>query len=286
VARYQSVGGTSVSALAPRRRAGSSRGVGGAGGDREDEASLTRPSRWLWGVLAGVLLAAILGVSVWVGVADSPAVRFLLRLYTDPEFLRTELEAWGVWAPVVFIAIQALQVVVAPIPGEVTGFLGGFVFGEWRGLSYSMLGLTAGSLFAFVVGRWLGAAVVQRFVSSEIWHRLGFIVEAEGAILCFILYLIPGFPKDMLCYLFGLSPMPFSVFAVASTLGRVPGTWVLSAQGAKAATGHYVELALIAGLVAAVALPLYASRHRILARFRQRAAPPPPIVPRKDGVRP
>ncbi len=210
-------------------------------------------------------------------MADSPAVRFLLRLYADPEFLRTELEAWGVWAPVVFIAIQALQVVVAPIPGEVTGFLGGFVFGEWTGLGYSMLGLTAGSLFAFAVGRWLGAAVVQRLVSPENWQRLGFIVEAEGAILCFLLYLIPGLPKDMLCYLFGLSPMPFWVFAVTSTLGRVPGTWVLSAQGAKTATGHYVEMALIMGLVAAIGLPLYAYRDRILARFGQRAARGPSI---------
>jgi len=68
---------------------------------------------------------------------------------------------------------------------------------------------------------------------------MGFLVEAEGAILCFIIYLIyliPGLPKDIVCYLFGVSPMPFWVFAVVSTLGRMPGTWALS-QGAKAAAG-------------------------------------------------
>jgi uncharacterized membrane protein YdjX (TVP38/TMEM64 family) len=146
------------------------------------------------------------------------------------------------------------------------------VFGQWVGFGYSMVGLTVGSLFAFVVGRWLGTAFVQRVVSPDVWHRLGFIVEAEGAILCFVLYLIPGFPKDMLCYLFGLSPMPFGVFAVTSTLGRIPGTWVLSAQGAKTASGQYVEIALLAAGVAALALPLYAYRHRILAGFRRRPA--------------
>ena len=91
--------------------------------------------------------------------------------------------------------------------------------------------------------------------------------KAEGAILCFILYLVPGLPKDILCYLFGLSPMPFWLFAVASTLGRLPGTWVLSAEGATTASGHYVEMALVMGIVAALGVPLYAARHRILARY-------------------
>jgi len=218
-----------------------------------------------WQILSALLLLAVVGVSLWIGLADTPAVRFLLRHYTDHEFLRAELDKWGVWAPLVFIAIQALQVVIAPIPGEVTGFLGGFVFGQWRGLGYSMIGLTLGSLFAFAVGRWLGAAFVQRLVSPEVWARLGFVMEAEGAILCFILYLIPGLPKDLLCYLFGLSPMPFWVFAVTSTAGRFPGTWLLSAQGAQTAGGHYIELALLTALVAAAALPLYVYRHRLVA---------------------
>ena len=229
------------------------------------------PSRtWLWGTIAAVTLAAVVGVRLWVWLADPPAVRFLLRLYVDHEFLRAQLQTWGVWAPLVFIAIQALQVIIAPIPGELTGFLGGFVFGQSVGFLYSTVGLTAGSLFAFAVGRWLGTAVVRRLVSPEVWHRLGFIVDAEGVILCFVLYLIPGFPKDLLCYLFGLSPMPFWVFAVTSTVGRMPGTWVLSAQGARTAGGHYVEIALFTALVAALALPLYLWRHPLVAWLRRR----------------
>jgi uncharacterized membrane protein YdjX (TVP38/TMEM64 family) len=229
----------------------------------------------LWRTLAILLLLALLGISLWIGLANTPAVRFLRRLYTDHKFLRRELNAWGVWAPLVFMAIQALQVIIAPIPGEATGFLGGYVFGEWLGLGYSMIGLTIGSLVAFGVGRWLGTAFVQRQVSPEVWTRLGFVVEAEGAILCFILFLIPGLPKDLLCYLFGLSPMPFWVFAVTSTAGRIPGTWLLSAQGAKTASGHYVELALLTALVAAAGLPVYVYRHQLIARLsrHQRSRP-------------
>ena len=235
---------------------------------------MPRRAQWLVGALALGLVLGLAGVSLWIRFGDNPAVHRLLRLYTDPHTFRAALHRWGVFAPLVFIGIQALQVLIAPIPGEVTGFLGGLVFGQGWGLLYSMIGLTAGSLLAFGVGRWLGMAFVQRLVTPGVWARLGFVVETEGAVLCFLLYLIPGLPKDILCYLFGLSPMPFWVFAAASTLGRFPGTWVLSAQGAKTATGHYVEMALTLGLVAAVSLPLYAFRHRIVDRFRHRSVPP------------
>src|SRR5262245_10244451 len=92
--------------------------------------------------------------------------------------------------------------------------------------------------------------------APKVWERMGFIVEAEGAILCFVVFLIPGLPKDIACYLFGLSPMPFWIFALVSTIGRMPGTWALSAQGAKAATGEYTELLLLTAVIVAIALPL------------------------------
>ncbi len=176
-------------------------------------------SRYSW--VAGVGAAALLlGFCTWLVVSDAPVYRFLVRLCWDKEFMQATLRQWRTLAPLVFIVIQALQVVIAPIPGEVTGLLGGFVFGQWLGFFYSTVGLTAGSLLAFWVGRRLGA------------------------------------PYARVCYLFGISPMPFWLFAVASTVGRLPGTWALSAQGAKAAAGEYIELLLLTAIVAAVATPL------------------------------
>jgi len=207
----------------------------------------------------------------WLVWSDAPAYHFAHRLFHDNQYMKEKLVEWGPAAPIIFILIQALQVVISPIPGEVTGILGGFVFGQWMGLVYSTIGLTAGSLLAFALGRWLGDAYVRHLVSEETWNKLGFIVEAEGTILCFIIYLIPGLPKDIVCYLFGLSPMPFWVFAVVSTLGRIPGTWVLSAQGAKTATGHYIEVALLTAAVAALAVPAYYYRHRIVAWLEGRS---------------
>lgn len=221
--------------------------------------------RW---VVGGALAAALVGYCGWLVMTNAPAYQFIVRLYVDKGFLKHTLHEWGVLAPVIFMGMQALQVIIAPIPGEVTGILGGYLFGEWVGLLYSTVGLTLGSVAAFAVGRWLGAHYVQRLVSPDIWRKLGFIVEAEGTILCFVIFLIPGLPKDMACYLFGLSPMPFWVFAVVSTLGRIPGTWVLSAQGAHTAAGDYVEVILLTVLVVAIALPLYYYRNRLVEWFR------------------
>jgi uncharacterized membrane protein YdjX (TVP38/TMEM64 family) len=228
-------------------------------------------ARHRWVIIGVGIAAAAVAYCVWLVLSDAPAYRFLVRLYVDRYFLKQTLRQWGILAPVIFIALQALQVIIAPIPGEVTGILGGYLFGEWLGLIYSTVGLTVGSVAAFGVGRWLGAHYVRALVSQETWDKMGFIVEAEGSILCFIIYLIPGLPKDMVCYLFGMSPMPLWVFALVSSLGRAPGTWVLSAQGAHTAAGDYLRVILLTAVVVAVALPLYYYRIRILRRFQGRA---------------
>ena len=228
--------------------------------------------RWILG--AGIT-ALIVGYCVWLVVSDASAYRFLVRLYLDRPFLKDTLRQWGIMAPVMLISLQALQVVVAPIPGEFTGILGGFLFGEWLGLIYSTIGLTLGSVAAFGLGRWLGARYVRCRVSPQTWDKMSFIVEAEGSILCLIVYLIPGLPKDMACYLFGMSPMPFWVFTLISTLGRIPGTWVVSAQGAHTAAGNYLHVMLLTAIVVAVALPLYCYRHRVIGWSRGRTGRSP-----------
>jgi uncharacterized membrane protein YdjX (TVP38/TMEM64 family) len=225
--------------------------------------------RYRWWLVTGAV-AVVVGYCAWLVVTDAPAYQFLSRLYWDKHFLKQTLRDWGILAPVFFIVLQALQVVVSPIPGEATGFLGGYLFGEGLGLLYSTIGLTLGSVAAFGIGRWLGAHWVRNLVSKETWNKLGFIVEAEGAILCFMIYLIPGLPKDVVCYLFGISPMPLWVFAVVSGLGRIPGTWVLSAQGAHTATGNWVSVIVISAIVVAIALPLYYYRHRMVDWFQNR----------------
>ncbi len=170
-----------------------------------------------------------------------------------------------------FIAIQALQVIISPIPGEITGPVGGALFGTLWGVIYSTIGLTVGTLFCFWVGRKWGEPLVRPWLSDHNWNRLNFILEAEGAILCFILYLIPGFPKDIISYLFGISPMPFWLFAVVSTLGRVPGTWISSYFGANVGDQQYIYAIAFFALICAFCLPVYYYRDRLIKRFHRKS---------------
>jgi uncharacterized membrane protein YdjX (TVP38/TMEM64 family) len=226
--------------------------------------------RYRWPILIGVS-ALFIAFCAWFVMSENFGLAYFVRLYQDKRLLKQTLKDWGILAPVFFILLQALQVIASPIPGEATGFLGGYLFGVWGGFIYSTIGLTLGSIGAFAIGRWLGAHFVRKVVSKDTWDRLGFIVEAEGAILCFIVYLIPGLPKDIVCYLFGISPMPLWVFMLVSGLGRMPGTWVLSSQGAHTAAGQYIQFVLITAIAVAVALPLYYYRHRIVAWMQRRS---------------
>ena len=218
--------------------------------------------------LVTALLFAMLCLVVWLVWADHPSIRFLVRLYQDKHFLKQTVRSWGWMAPLVFMAIQALQVIISPIPGEITGPVGGALFGTLWGVIYSTIGLTVGTLFCFWVGRKWGEPLIRSWLSEHHWNRMSFILEAEGAILCFILYLIPGFPKDIISYLFGLSPMPFWVFALVSTVGRLPGTWMSSYFGAHVAEQQYIYAIAFAAGIAALCLPLYYHRDRIIGCLR------------------
>src|SRR4029077_8159383 len=221
-----------------------------------------------WALVTAVLLL-LLAVIIWLVAADAAIIRFTVRLYQDKKFLKETVRAWGWMAPLVFIAIQALQVIISPIPGEITGPVGGALFGTTLGLIYSTIGLTLGTLFCFWVGRKWGEPLVRPWLSEHHWNRMSFIIEAEGAIICFIVYLVPGFPKDIVSYLFGISPMPFWIFAIISTVARIPGTWVSSYFGAHVAEQQYIYAIAFMAIVVALCLPLYYYRASLIKRFHK-----------------
>jgi uncharacterized membrane protein YdjX (TVP38/TMEM64 family) len=235
---------------------------------KQDPARKSDVKRW---AIASAVLAVTLGLIIWLVIIDAPIIHFIVRLYRDKHFLKQTVRSWGWLAPLVFIGIQAFQVIVSPIPGEVTGPVGGALFGTLWGVIYSTIGLTVGTLFCFWVGRMWGEPLIRPWLSEHHWNKMSFILETEGAILCFILYLIPGFPKDIISYLFGMSPIPFWVFAFVSTVGRLPGTWISSYFGAHVGEQQYLYAVAFIALIFAACLPFYYYRHRIVARFQRKS---------------
>lgn len=169
--------------------------------------------------------------------------------FSNKERVNSFVISFGAYAPLVFIGLQILQVLVAPIPGAFSGFVGGYLFGIVPGLIYSTVGLSLGSLFAFLIARGIGMPFVRRFMGQEFMGKFEYIVERHGAFLTFILFLFPGTPKDSLCYLLGLSPMHVATFLVTSCVGRFPGTLLLTMQGDSVRSEHYRAFFVVLGLL-------------------------------------
>ncbi len=233
----------------------------------EPQAKRNHLRWWLLAALAVTALGIYVLVQCW-----SPLWAWLgpyCELASDKERMKAILEAAGPLAPILFISIQALQVIFAPIPGEATGFLGGYLFGIPLGLAYSTIGLTLGSLVAFLLGRWLEQTFVTRIVSRETMQRFDFLMEHQGALVAFILFLIPGFPKDYLCFILGLSPMDLWVFLVICTIGRIPGTLMLTIQGAEVSEGHYWSTLILVGVCLLLAGLTYYFRGTLYSWIRR-----------------
>jgi uncharacterized membrane protein YdjX (TVP38/TMEM64 family) len=194
--------------------------------------------------------AAICGLAVAVYFFKDFLVEGVTRYYmmfTDREAVKTFIASFGMAAPLVFVAIQILQVIFAPIPGEMTGFIGGYLFGAAKGFLLSSIALTVGSGLNFSIGRFLGWRYIRKWIPAETLARFDRVLKHQGVIVSFVLFIIPGFPKDYLCLFLGFGAMPFKVFIILAGIGRMPGTLLLSLQGAFVFKQNYGLFALIFG---------------------------------------
>jgi uncharacterized membrane protein YdjX (TVP38/TMEM64 family) len=164
---------------------------------------------------------------------------------------REEMEAFvhslGAWGFAGFILLQVVQVVAAPIPGEATGVLGGYLFGPLVGVILSTVGLTAGSFLAFTLSRTFGRPFTDRFVDPKTMERFDYLLHHKGAFLVFLLFLIPGFPKDYLCYILGLGHLTTLEFLAIASTGRLLGTVMLTLGGTYLRDHQYYRFFLLCG---------------------------------------
>jgi|UniRef100_A0A7V6DPU9 uncharacterized membrane protein YdjX (TVP38/TMEM64 family) len=209
--------------------------------------------------LAAAILT-LMGTLAYLGyVVTEPFRPALLQALRQPETLRPVVDYLGNWGPFCFVLVQAAQVIlmVWPAPLEVAS---GYLFGMPWGLAYSLAGIVLGSMSAFLLGRWLEKRYVSKRVGPENMRLMRKIMKREGALAGFVIFLIPGFPKDYLCYAFGMTRMPLVFFLAFSTLARLPGTFLFTLQGAEAHAGNYrVAFALLACYVG-LAFWLYRNR--------------------------
>ena len=192
----------------------------------------------------------------------------LIDLFLDRQRMLKLIREHRTYASFIFIGLQALQVVAAPVPGEVSGFVGGYFFGAFWGIVYSTIGLTIGSWAAFMIARLLGRHIVEVVVNAEVIKRYDYVMKHKGLFIAFVMFLIPGFPKDILCYVLGLGHMGQRDFLMVSTSGRVLGTTLLTVGGTLFRDERYGAFFTVAGIGIGMVLLAMIYRENIEGWFR------------------
>lgn len=217
-----------------------------------------------WRTLA--YLAVFLGA--WVGLGVLLRARFGWLL--DPVALREYVRGFGPLAPLAFVLLGAVQVLVAPIPGQVLALAAGYLFGTVVGTVVSVVGATIGSYVAFVLSRRYGRSYVDRVVEPTVLEQFDALAGEHGLRALFLAFLVPGLPDDAICFAAGLTTLDIRKMTLVSFVGRLPGYFLIVLAGAGIADGRLLEAGLLIAAVVVLSAVTYLRRDRILASIGAR----------------
>ena len=204
---------------------------------------------------------------IWYLLTIIPIVLLILgyiypsTFFSNQDAIRGFVESYGVFAPIVFVIIQILQVVLTPINHYVIGLAGGFIFGTWYGFILNWIGRVIGTLIAFYLGRKFGRKIIKHVVKQETLSKYDKIFE-KGKLILFLMYFLPIFPDDELSYLAGFSSMKSKVFIPIMLLGHIGGSLGLAFLGSGLSYSNplFIIFSLIT-LIAGVLFVIFYKRH-------------------------
>ena len=148
----------------------------------------------------------------------------------------------------IYFGLQILQIVICILPGQTMQFAAGYLFHFWIGFAIALSGAFIGTIIAYYLARILGRdAMHMIFGEEKISEMLGRINSKKGVAIVFLIYLIPGIPKDLCTYAAGLSEMKLKPFLILSMAGRAPGMIGSLLMGQQVNIGGYTSAAIIAG---------------------------------------
>lgn len=211
------------------------------------------------GLVAFIVLMAVIVVAAWPYIADVFSEGGVDRLVERVQ----DAGAAGVF---MLLGMQFLQIVVAFIPGEVVQLAAGLMYGPWLGALVILLGCVISSSAIYWLVHKLGAPFVQGMVSTEHLDKFRrFEKSGKLDVVVFVLFLIPGMPKDVFTYLVPLTDMGYKRFIVLTTVGRIPGVIGSTYAASGFANGEVVGPVVVLAVLAVIAVLAIVFRERILA---------------------
>ncbi len=204
-----------------------------------NKQELTKKQQKRLGIFA--LAIAVLATALIIWLAGVPLVRFA----SQPEQFRTWIDERGIWGQLAFMGMTILQVIIAILPGEPFELAAGYAFGAVEGTILSLLASTIGSMLVFWLVRRYGVRLVEVFFSEEKLRAVKFLkTSSKRDFLFLIIFMLPGTPKDLLCYFAGLTDMPASLWLMICSLGRLPSIVTSTVSGSALGSQNY-KLAVV-----------------------------------------
>ena len=201
------------------------------------------------------LVAAMLGLAAYLGIRYAP---YFKQLINDPSNIvqfRDFVKSFGAPGVVVLLLIQVLQVFFAVIPADPIELAAGMCYGGFWGFAVCSLGVLIGTFLLFSLVRRYGEPFVEAFIQQKHIKKFKFLENAKRLeFITFILYFIPGLPKDVFTYLAALTPIKPSRFFVISSIGRIPSILVTTIGGANLMKGNVVSTAVLFGVFGTVGI--------------------------------
>lgn len=176
----------------------------------------------------------VLALIIWrVGV---PLVRFA----SEPEKFRLWVESSGVWSRFAYAGMMIFQIIIAFLPGEPFEIAAGYAFGAVEGTILCLAASTLGSMLVFLLVRRYGMRLVELFFSADKLKSIRFLkTTPRRGFIFFIIFMIPGTPKDLLCYFAGLTDMKLLTWLAICSLGRLPAIITSTVGGDALGTSDY-----------------------------------------------
>ena len=186
---------------------------------------------------------------------------FMREYLTDPALVREKIGEHYVLGAIAMVLISAVQVIVALIPGEFVEIAAGYCFGSWIGSLLCLFGIVLGSCITILLVRYFGSRFVYAFYPKEKIDALPIISEPKKRnILTFILFVIPGTPKDLLTYAIGLTDMSIPLYIALTTAARFPSVILSTLSGDAVGTKDYtmaVVFVIVTAVVSGTGLLIY-----------------------------
>lgn len=211
--------------------------------------------RWVQILLSLAAVAFICVIAYFIG-------RPLVSFVSEPEQFREWVEARGIWGVLTFMGMVIVQVFLAIIPGGPFEIGAGYAFGVVKGTLICDLATTVASLLVFLFVRRFGVKFVELFVSREQIESVHILKSSgKSESILFLLFLIPGTPKDLLSYLVGLSDMKVSHWIFICAVGRFPAIFLSALSGSALGSANYgTAVAVFAALIVLYIIGLFVYR--------------------------